>query len=153
MQAMREKAGAAYAPQVGSDWPMDLASGGTITTQAQLQPAVVPSFFATAQTIADDLAAHGPTPDELALVLEPMREQISRAASSTAFYMAQIEGATQDPARLAGERSFFDDYTKISPAELQALAQRYLVKDHGWRLAVLPEGVSYDALAAVTANR
>ena len=148
MQTMREKAGAAYAPQVGSDWPMDLASGGTITAQAQLQPAVVPSFFATAQMIADDLAARGPAPEELALVLEPMREQITRAASSTAFYMAQIEGATQDPARLASERGLLDDYTKITPAEVQALAQRYLVKDHGWRLAVLPAGVSYDALAA-----
>ena len=138
MQALREKAGAAYAPQVGSDWPMDLASGGAITAQAQLQPAVVPSFFATADAIAADLAAHGPTADELALVLEPMREQISRAASSTAFYMAQIEGATQDPARLAATRSFYADYTKVSPAELQALAARYLVKDHAWRLAVLP---------------
>ena len=49
MDRMREKLGASYAPQVFSDWPLDLDSGGSITALAQLQPAAVPAFFAAAR--------------------------------------------------------------------------------------------------------
>ncbi|NBC35872.1 insulinase family protein [Novosphingobium sp. FSY-8] len=140
MEALREKAGASYAPQVASDWPLDLPSGGTITALAQLQPDMVPQFFATADKIARDLAAQPLGPDEMARVMEPLRQQISRASSSTAFFMSQIEGATQERARYAKLRSLYPDYTQVSPQVLQQLAQRYLVAGRAWRLAVLPQG-------------
>ncbi len=38
MDALRERAGASYAPQVGANWPLNMESGGTITAIAQLQP-------------------------------------------------------------------------------------------------------------------
>jgi zinc protease len=55
MGQMREKAGASYAPQVSSDWPLDLSNGGTITASAIIQPGMVPTFFSTARAIAADL--------------------------------------------------------------------------------------------------
>nr|WP_319641033.1 insulinase family protein [Porphyrobacter sp. ULC335] len=60
MEALREKAGASYSPQVFSSWPADLASGGRITALAQLEPEFVPVFFAEAEKIAIDLAANPP---------------------------------------------------------------------------------------------
>ncbi len=139
IDAMREKAGASYAPQVASEWPMDLSDGGAITALAQLQPEAVPAFFGTADKIAADLAATPPGADELARVIEPMRQQITRAATSTAFFMWQVEGATQQPSRLAAVRTVLTDYTEITPEQLQALAARYLKAGAAWRLAVLPE--------------
>lgn len=140
MEALREKAGASYAPQVSADWPLDTPAVGTINAMAQLQPAMVPQFFATADAIAADLAARPVGMDELALVIEPLRQQIQRASSSTAFFMGQVEGATQDPARYNQVRGILDDYTKVTPEQLQQVAQRWLVKDRAWRMAVLPEG-------------
>jgi len=140
LDAMREKAGASYAPQVGSEWPQDLTNGGTITAMAQLQPEMVAQFFATADAIAADLAAKPVSPDELARVVEPLRQQISRAATSTAFFMGQVEGASQDATRFEAVRSLLPDYTAITAADVQALAQRYLARDKAWRLAVLPQG-------------
>ncbi|HWU01649.1 MAG TPA: insulinase family protein, partial [Novosphingobium sp.] len=148
MEAMREKAGASYAPQVGADWPLDLPSGGTITAMAQLQPDAAGQFFTTADQIAADLAAKPVNADELARVIEPLRQQISRASSSTAFFMSQIEGATQDPRRYGTLRSLFADYTQITPQRLQQLAQTYLVKDKAWRVAVLPEAKATVAAAS-----
>ena len=139
MEAMREKAGASYAPQVGADWPLDLSSGGTITALAQLQPETAGQFFATVDQIAADLATRPATGDELARVIEPLRQQVSRASTSTAFFMQQIEGATQEPARYSSVRSMLTDYTEVTPEVLQALARRYLTKGTAWRLAVLPQ--------------
>ncbi len=140
MDAVREKTGAAYAPQVFSSWPMDLDSGGTMTAMAQIQPAGVPQFFATAQEIASDLAARPPSADELARVIEPLRQRVTRAATSTAFFMYQLEGATADPARIASIRTLLNDFTQTTPEKMQTLAQRYLSADKSWRLAVIPAG-------------
>ena len=140
MEALREKAGASYAPQVSADWPIDTPAIGTVNAMAQLQPDMVPQFFVTVDRITADLAAKPVSADELALVIEPLRQQIQRASSSTAFFMGQAEGATQEPERYNQVRGILDDYTKVTPEQLQQVAQRWLVKDRAWRLAVLPEG-------------
>lgn len=140
LDAMRERLGASYAPYVFSTWPVDLKAGGSITAMAQIEPAKVPVFFQTADEIAQDLIANPPTPDELARVIEPLRQQITRAASSSAFFMQQLEGATTDASRIGSVRTVLTDYTETTPAAMQALAAKYLGKDASWRLEVMPEG-------------
>jgi zinc protease len=140
LEAMREKAGASYSPQVMSDWPLDSASGGSILALAQLQPKAVPDFFSTVDAIAADLVARPPSDAELGLVVEPLRQQITRASTSTGFFMNQLEGATDDPSRFAAIRTILSDYTRITPAEVQQLARRYLVPTKSWRMAVIPQG-------------
>jgi zinc protease len=139
LDAMREKLGASYAPYVFSTWPVDLKAGGSITAMAQIEPAKVPVFFQTADEIAQNLIANPPTPDELARVIEPLRQQITRAASSSAFFMQQLEGATTDASRISSVRTVLTDYTETTPAAMQALAAKYLGKDASWRLEVKPE--------------
>lgn len=139
MEAMRERLGASYAPQVYSTWPIDLDSGGSITATAQLGPEAVSVFFSTAQEIAADLSANPPSEDELARVIEPLRQQVTRAATSSAFFMHELEGATSDPSRIAKLRTILSDYTETTPAKMQALAKRYLEPSKTWRLAVLPD--------------
>lgn len=139
LDGVREKLGVSYAPYVYSTWPVDLAAGGSITAIAQLNPSDVPVFFATAEEIATDLIANPPNADELARVLEPLRQQVTRAASSSSFFMREIEGGTQDPSRIAAVRSILQDYTNTTPQKMQALAARYLGAAKSWRLAVVPE--------------
>ncbi|MDE2301741.1 MAG: insulinase family protein [Sphingomonadales bacterium] len=138
LASLREKMGASYAPQVSADWPMDLDSGGTITAQAQLTPQMAPRFFAAVDQIAGDLRAAPPGADELALVTEPLRQQLNRAATGTAFFMWQLEGATLDPRRYGSLGSIMPDSTRTTPAEMQALAQKYLVPGKALRVEVLP---------------
>ncbi len=138
LDAMREKLGASYAPDVRADWPADLPNGGTITAMAQVPPDSAPRFFAAADAIAADLVARPVSADELARVTEPLRQQITRATSSSAFFMWQLEGATQAPARFATIRTLLGDYADATPATMQALAAKYLIPGQAWRLAVLP---------------
>ena len=140
MEAMREKAGASYAPQVFSDWPLDLDGGGSITALAQTTPEQVPGFFATADKIAADLIALPPTADEIARVTEPLKQQLTRASTSSAFFMYQLEGATEQPAKIAALRTLMSDLTQATPTELQALARKYLGQGKSAKIAVIPTG-------------
>lgn len=140
IEAMRERAGASYAPQVTNSWPVDLAKGGRIMAIAQLRPQDVPAFFAAADEIAADLAANPPSEDELARVTEPLRQLINRASTGNMFWMYQLEGSSRDPRRVRLVRSLLNDYTVTTPQKMQQLAQRYLASRPGFRLAVIPEG-------------
>lgn len=140
LDAMREKLGEAYAPQVFNGWPQDLENGGSMTAMAQLSPKAVPVFFATAEEIAADLVARPPSADELARVIEPLRQQISRASTSSAFFMYQLEGASSEPAKFAALRTLLPDYTRTTPEAMQALARKYLVPERSWRAQVMPQG-------------
>jgi zinc protease len=140
LDAIREKSGASYAPNVGTNWPVDVDSGGRIVAIAQMTPSAIPDFFAQADAIAADLATNGPSADELGLVVEPMRQMLDRALSGHQLWMNLLEGATQDPGRIANLRSLMSDYTETSPERLKELAARYLASRKGWRMAVIPQG-------------
>ncbi len=140
MEAMREHAGASYAPVVRSDWPSDVNSGGRISALAQLRPEDVPVFFAEADRIANDLAASPVGQDEYNRVVEPLRQYVSRASTGNLFWLYELEGATVDNRRIPLLRYLLADYTEVPPAELQALAQKYFGSREGWKLAVIPQG-------------
>ncbi len=140
LDAMREKLGASYAPQVYNNWPVDLDSGGGVIALAQLQPKGLPIFFATADEIAADLVARPPSADELARVTEPLKQQLTRAYTSSAFFMGQLEGASSDPRKFAALRTLLPDMTRTTPAAMQALAAKYLQRAKSWRIAIIPEG-------------
>ena len=140
LDALRERAGASYSPQVFSNWPTDVPSGGRITALAQLEPAFVPIFFAEADRIARDLAANPPTADELARVTGPLGQMIQRASTGNQFWLFNLEGASFDPQRVTLLRSLLVDYTQTTPEVMQFLAGRYLVQRPPLRLAVIPEG-------------
>jgi zinc protease len=140
VEAMRERAGASYAPQVSSNWPVDLDGGGAISAIAQLRPQDVPAFFAAAEAIAQDLVNEPVTADELERVTEPLKQLISRASTGNTFWLFQVEGVSQNPERLGQIRSLLSDYTQTTPAAMQALASRYFAGRPGYRVAVIPEG-------------
>ena len=97
-------------------------------------------FFAEAERIARELASAPVSEDEYNRVVEPLRQYVSRASTGNLFWLYQLEGATQDPRRIPMLRFLLADYTQTPPAELQALAQKYLGSRAGWRLAVIPQG-------------
>ena len=141
MDVMREETGASYTPQVGADWPVDVARGGRITALGQLKPEDVPVFFEAADTIAADLAANPPGADELARVTEPLRQLVSRASTGNGFWLYHLQGASSDPRRIALMRSLLNDYSQTTPERMQQLAQKYLASRPGYKVAVIPEGM------------
>ena len=140
LDAMREKAGASYSPQVGTDWPKDVDNGGRILALAQVPPDAIPVFFAEADRIARDLIANGPNEDELQRVTEPMRQMIDRGTSGNYFWMIELSGALFDSQRIDKLRSLRSDFSVTTPQRMQELAAKYLSPANAYRIAVLPQG-------------
>ncbi len=140
LDAMREHAGASYAPNVGSTWPVDAPAGGRITGMAQLRPADVPVFFQVAGDIAADLVANPVAQDELDRVTEPLRQLIMRLSTGNNFWLMQLEGATQDPRRYALTNNLLADYSRTTPQAMQKLAAKYFQAAKAYKVAVIPEG-------------
>jgi len=140
LDEMRERTGASYSPQVSSDWPEDLRTGGSISAVAMVRPQDVPAFFAATDEIARDLVANPPSADELARVTEPLKQSISRASTGNTFWLWQLEGASTDPERVRLLRSLLSDYTQTTPQAMEALAAKYFGGKQPFKLAVIPEG-------------
>ncbi len=140
MDEMRERAGASYAPQVRSTWPVDMEEGGRIIAVAQLKPEDVPTFFTAADKIAADLVANPPDADELARVTEPLRQLITRASTGNMFWLFQLEGASRDVERLRSLGTLLTDYSRTTPEVMQGLAAKYFGGREGYRVAAIPEG-------------
>lgn len=140
LDQMRERTGASYAPQVGSNWPEDLAGGGTIRAIARVRPQDVPAFFAATDAIVQDLLARPPSADELALVTGPLKQLLSRASTGNTFWLYQLEGATTDQRRIDQLPSLLADYTDATPADMQALARKYLSGPTPLKIAIIPQG-------------
>lgn len=142
---LRSQQGASYSPQVSNNWPVDFETGGYISATSQLTPDNVDRFYNVADLIATDLREKPVSEDELKRVVEPLRQLIARASSGNSFWMSQLEGATLKPQKFIALRSLLSDYTVITPDEVQALAQKYLLDSNEWKLVVLPENKSGDA--------
>ena len=155
MEAMRERAGASYAPSVRLDWPADVESGGSILGVAQLQPKDVPVFFAEADRIAQSLTQTPPSADELARATEPLSNYYERISSGNYFYLLELEGSSMDPRRMQALRGFLNDYAHTTPEAMLALAREYFAGKPSWRMAVIPEGqeLARSGSASVPAGR
>ncbi|MEO0871489.1 MAG: insulinase family protein, partial [Pseudomonadota bacterium] len=150
LDALREEAGAAYSPQVFSKWPTDIQGGGTITAIAQIEPEILPLFFAEADRIARDLASNPPTDDEIERVTGPLSQLIRRASTGNMFWLYNLEGASFDPQRVEMLRYLLGDYSRTDPRIMQFLAERYFTQGAPLRLAVIPEGQTLAEVAPLT---
>ncbi len=137
-ELFREADGQAYSPSVFSSWPTGMNAGGSFVALSQIKPDGVAKFYERTKSIAADLAAKPVTEDELKRAIGPMREQLARAASGKWFWMNQLAGASTDPQRVTALKSWPSDLTKITPALVQAAAQKYLTPGKAFSMIILP---------------
>lgn len=138
-EKLRAAEGASYSPQASSNWPFAYErSQGYLVVSSQLKPERVDYFFSLMDEIAADLAARPVSEDELQRTLAPIRQLLSRASTGNAFWMMQTEGVSQDMRYLALMNSLGPDMTKVTAADIQALAAKYLRKDRRFSVKVLP---------------
>jgi len=139
IEQLRSKAGVSYSPQVASQWPLGMDGGGKLIALGMVAPDKTDFFFELARGIAADLVAKPIEADELARALNPLKQQIIRSSSGNMFWMRLVEGGAFDPARIAAVDTLAADISRTTPAELQALAAKYLRPEKDWTMVVLPE--------------
>lgn len=139
---LRSTEGAAYSPSVQNSWPFSYDSGGYILVMSQVRPDRIAYFYDVVKKTAADLVKTPVSDDELQRAVAPMRQMLMRAGTGNAFWMNQMEGATHDPRYVEAMKTMGPDMLNITPAQVQALAAKYLVPGKSWSAMVLPEGVA-----------
>ncbi|TKD53084.1 M16 family metallopeptidase [Sphingomonas baiyangensis] len=137
---LRSQEGASYTPNVVSDWPVGMPGGGRLFAVGQIAPDKADAFFTIARKIAADLVARPIDADELRRALLPVAQLMMRMSSGNTFWLQQTGGGTTDPRRLAAVNTLAEDIGKVTAADIQALAQKYLAPGRDWSMLVLPEG-------------
>jgi len=136
---LRSQAGISYSPTVASQWPVGMPGGGKLLALGMVPPDKTDFFFKLARDIAADLAARPVEADELDRALTPLKQMILRQSSGNMFWMRLVEGGTGDPARIQAVNTLAQDIALTTPAEVQALAAKYLRPDKDWTLKIVPE--------------
>ena len=139
---LRSTEGAAYSPSVSNNWPFSYDSGGYVLVSSQVRPDRVGFFYSVVKDTAADLAKTPVSDDELQRAVAPMRQMLMRASTGNAFWMNQMEGATQDARYIKAMQTMAEDMLSVTPADIRALAAKYLVASKSWSAVVLPQGVS-----------
>ena len=138
---LRSTEGAAYSPSVQNNWPFSYENGGYILVTSQVRPDRIAYFYGVVKDTAADLAQNPVSDDELQRAVAPMRQLLMRAGTGNAFWMNQMEGASQNPQYVQAMQTMAKDMLSVTPAQLQTLAAKYLVPGKSWSAVVLPEGV------------
>ncbi|NIJ16881.1 M16 family metallopeptidase [Sphingobium vermicomposti] len=138
---LRSTEGAAYSPSVQNNWPFSYENGGYILVTSQVRPDRVKYFYGVVKDTAADLAQNPVSDDELQRAVAPMRQLLMRAGTGNAFWMNQMEGAAHDARYVQAMQTMARDMLTVTPAQIQALAARYLKPGKSWSAVVLPEGV------------
>ncbi|MBX3563441.1 MAG: insulinase family protein [Sphingomonas sp.] len=139
LDQLRSQAGISYSPTVASQWPVGMASGGKLIALGMVPADKTDYFFKLSREIAADLVAKPVDADELERALTPLKQLLMRQSSGNMFWMRLVEGGTRDPARIEAVNTLGQDIALTTPAEIQALAVKYLRPDKDWTLAIVPE--------------
>lgn len=138
---LRSTEGAAYSPSVQNSWPFSYENGGYILVTSQVRPDRINYFYGVVKDTAADLAKNPVSDDELQRAVAPMRQLLMRAGTGNAFWMNQMEGAAHDPRYVQAMQTMAKDMLDVTPAQIQALAVKYLKPGKSWSVVVLPQWV------------
>ena len=130
--------GATYSPAAAAS-PSDVfPTYGVAYASVETPPAKIAGFYQAVSEIAADLAAKGPTPDELERAVKPRLETLTKAQQTNSYWLTWTEDADREPARLDVVRTTLPGYLRVTAADVQKAAARYLSPAEGWRLEVTP---------------
>jgi zinc protease len=136
---LREKLGATYSPGVNAEESRTWRGYGTFNIAAPVATGEVePARRAMLETIAR-LAATPIDADTLLRARQPLLESYDNALKTNAGWLSLADDAQREPDRLARFVAAKARLAASTPAELQALAAKYLQVDERLEIDVLPK--------------
>lgn len=139
-EGFREKEGGTYTPFVDSTQAADLPDYGFVLAGAQLRVERIGDFYKALDGIVADLAAKGPTADELKRAVTTKQAAAERALTTNTYWLTRMSGDLDDPRYLAAVRSIQGDIGKVDAAAVQAAVKRWLADSTGaYKVEALPE--------------
>jgi zinc protease len=137
-EKLREELGATYSPGAFSYSHPGLKGFGYFAAFATVPPEAMDETAAAIRDIAAELAAQPPAADLFERARNPMRANFERAETQNGGWLAIVAEAQSDPSLLDRRRKRIATLDAITPADVQAAAQRYLAGGVPVELRVVP---------------
>lgn len=136
LEEIRERLAIAYSPSVGASASDVFPGYGLMSVAADTQPDSLPAFFAAVDAIAASLRDTPITEDELNRARAPVVESLRRSQASNEYWLGQLADVATRPDDIQQTLQHISVLEAVTPADIQALAQRYLRDDTAWRATV-----------------
>ena len=138
MAGLRERDGLTYAPDTFVDQAVSQPHYAVLGAQVELPPAKAEAFFAELNAIVQDLAKTPIKADELARARTPMVDNSRRNFSFADYWADALAASDGDPAYFQMIRTKVPDLAKVTPADVQRMAQLDLAPRPPFRFVVQP---------------
>jgi zinc protease len=136
---VREELGGTYSPNAGSLTSDTFPGYGYISATVDVEPAKAAKISDTVVDLADDLAEHGVTADELIRAKQPILTAIRESIRSNSYWLGAVLSRTQEkPQVLEWARSRTTDIESITTEQLNEYAKTYLPRTRSSRVTIIP---------------
>ena len=136
---LRVNAGATYSPSTTAHASLTFPGYGYIGAYAEIPPDKSQFFYDTVAKVAADLKEKGPTADEFERSRKPEFDSLERAVETNGFWSSFLAGAQTDERRLELIRQARPKLERVTAADVQRVAQKYLTDAKAWKLVVIPK--------------
>ncbi len=126
LDELRERTGATYSPIAASVTSSDQPEFGYLVAGANLKPDAVATAKTAVLAVAKSLVDQPVDTDLLLRARAPLLEQSAKARRENGWWLNYVSQAQSRPERLDRARNAPAVLAAVSPADLQALARRYL---------------------------
>ncbi|WP_432769611.1 MAG: insulinase family protein [Sphingopyxis sp.] len=128
-EELRERLGESYSPGAGASLSDEFPGYGHLLAASNVDYKDLATTRAAIFAIAGELRAAPVDADLLDRARRPLVESMTKARRENSYWLNYVAEATTHAERLDRSRNGIAEVTAATPAELQALAQRYLVDD------------------------
>jgi zinc protease len=139
VEEIREKQAVTYSPSTSLEAAWAFPGYGYISASIEAPPEKLDGFYATVREIVADLRDKPPSADELERARKPRIEYLLKAQATNEYWMGQLSGAQSDPRRLDAIRASIAGLQRVTPADVQRAAAKWLKDETAWRLEITPE--------------
>lgn len=140
-EELREKLGATYSPQAGSNASDVLQGYGYLSIVSTVDPKQMDTVFAAVDGIAASLAKTPPSEDLMNRARSPRLERIIRARRENGSWLRLLDEAQSSPKDFDDFRNAEAILKAITPQEIQALAQKYMNAKDALRIKIVPRAI------------
>ncbi len=138
-EEIREKLGASYSPNAGADGSNAFEGVGYLIGQSVGKPEDLERLLNTMRELANQLALHGATADELERALKPTLGQLEKSLRDNNYWLTTVMSECQsNPKRLEFARNREADYRSITLTEINDLAKKYFTAENALLVGIKP---------------
>ncbi|MDE1466245.1 M16 family metallopeptidase [Aurantiacibacter sp. D1-12] len=129
IETLREEFAATYSPSVGGSTSGEYDGYGTISMSAVVDPNLADDTLAIVHRLAAELRDAPVSEDFLLRARQPVIENIRQAQENNGYWLGLVSDAQSYPEGLDRARVQIETIMAVTPEQLQALAQQYLVPE------------------------